>query len=601
MIVRFDVFPIRLPYFTVKTACSAAFRRFSAWFVGSRPPEGGTTNTRPPEGGTTNKSSAAACLFSVLAGVWLLATQLAAQTVPAELPVFTDVTKQAGIHAHHRYGDDDLSNIVEGTGAGAMFLDYNNDGWLDIYLVSGCWLSEVSDNRGRRYRDKLTNKLFRNNRDGTFTDVTDEAGVGDKGFGYGSSAADFDGDGDVDLYVLNYGRNVFYRNNGDGTFTDISKQSGLDNPVWSLAAPWFDYDNDGDLDVYVVNYLEYDAGKFRSYYAAAGYPGPLSYSGRPDALYRNNGDGSFTNVTKEAGLLAPDGRGMSAAVADLNNDGWLDIYVANDAMENYFFRNTGKGTFVEEGLYKGLAFGEGGQGVSSMGPAVGDVDRDQLLDIYIPDMSYGCLMMNRGDYFEDCTAPSRLAVVCGQYTGWGGVLFDYDNDGFLDIFVANGNAHHEFSEEDVLMRNDGTGRFIDVAARSGEYFRQKYVGRGATSGDYDNDGDLDLLIVNLNDSPRLLRNDGGNRRHWLTVSVRGPDGKSDVIGARVSVRAGERTQIRDVIPVTGYLSQADSRAHFGLGEQSRVERLEIRWPGGQTTTLEDVPADQVLTVEQPER
>jgi hypothetical protein len=515
-----------------------------------------------------------------------------------ELPSFADVTAQAGIKTHHRYGDDDLSNIVEGTGAGAMLFDYNGDGWLDIYLVCGCWLPDVNDNRGRAYRDMLANKLFRNNRDGTFTDTTEEAGVGDKGYGVGSSAADFDADGDLDLYVLNYGANVFYRNNGNGTFTDVSTKSGLDNPMWSLSAPWFDYDGDGDLDVYVVNYLEYDSGRFRAFYAAAGYPGPLSYRGRPDALYRNNGDGTFTDVIKEAGLYKPDGRGMSAAVADLDNDGLLDIYVANDAMENYFFKNTGKGTFTEEGLYLGLAFGEGGQGVSSMGPAVGDVNRDGRLDVYIPDMGYGCLLMNRGTYFEDRTAPSKLTVICGQYTGWGGILFDYDNDGYLDVFVANGNAHHEYPEEDVLVHNDGTGNFVDVASRSGRYFREKYVGRGATFGDYDNDGDLDLLVVNLNDSPRLLRNEGGNRKPWLKVDVRRPGGRSQAIGTRVTVKAGGLTQIHDVIPVTGYLSQADPRAHFGLGSSSQVDEVLIRWPDGTTTRLEDVTANQVLTVVQ---
>ncbi|MCH5376289.1 MAG: VCBS repeat-containing protein, partial [Planctomycetes bacterium] len=403
------------------------------------------------------------------------------------LPVFTDVTVQAGIDAKHGFGDDDLSNIVEGTGAGAAFFDFNGDGWLDIYLPNGCWLPQVSDNRGRKYRGQLKNHLFQSNRDGTFRDVTDEAGVGDPSFSCGCSAADFDGDGDVDLYVLNYGPNVLYRNNGDGTFTDVSKSSGLADSRWSLSAPWFDYDGDGDLDVYVVNYLEYDAGKFRSYYAAAGYPGPLSYSGQPDALYRNNGDGTFTETTKEAGLYNPGGRGMSATLADLNNDGLLDLYVTNDAMENYFYRYAGNGQFVEDGLISGVAFGEGGQGVSSMGPVIGDVDRNGWLDIYIPDMGYGCLLMNRGQYFQDRTAPARLAVVCGQYTGWGGVLFDYDNDGFLDVFIANGNAHHEYTEEDVLLRNDGRGQFVDVAAQSGDYFREKHVGRGATWGDFDND------------------------------------------------------------------------------------------------------------------
>jgi hypothetical protein len=513
-----------------------------------------------------------------------------------ELPVFTDVTKQARIHIKHSYGDFDLNNIVEGTGTGAMFFDYNNDGWLDIYFLNGCWLKNINDNLGRKLRGKLANTLYRNNGDGTFTDATKEAGVGHKGYGVGCSAADFDRDGDLDIYVLNYGSNVFYQNNGDGTFTDISETSGLANSKWSLSAPWFDYDNDGDLDVYVANYLEYDSGKFRSYYAAAGYPGPLSYSGQPDALYRNNSDGTFTDVTKETGLFNPNGRAMSATVADLNNDGFLDIYVANDAMENYYYRNTGKATFESEGLIMGLAFGEGGQGVSSMGPAVGDVDRDGLLDIYIPDMGYGCLLMNRRDYFEDRTAPTNLSVVCGQYTGWGGILFDYDCDGYLDVFVANGNAHHEYTEEDVLMRNDGKGNFIDVANKSGAYFREKYVGRGATYGDYDNDGDLDLLVVNLNKTPKLLRNDGGNKNNWLTIEAKLRGGKIDAIGARVIVTTGSITQVQDVIPVTGYLSQTDPRRHFGLGKAAKADTVEIRWPNGQTTKLTDVKANQFLTV-----
>ncbi len=533
--------------------------------------------------------------------LWILIPSLPATingcwAAERDLPVFTDVTAEAGIRAKHSFGDFELSNIVEGTGAGAMFFDYDGDGWLDVYLPNGCWLKDVNDNRGRKLRGKLANRLYRNNRDGTFADVTEAAGVGDRGFGFGCSAADFDGDGDLDLYVLNYGPNAFYRNNGDGTFTDVSKESGLANPLWSLSAPWFDYDGDGDLDVYVANYLEYDKGKFRAFFAAQNYPGPLSYSGRPDALYRNNGDGTFTDVTKQAGVYNPNGRAMSATLGDLDNDGLLDIYVANDAMENYFYRNTGKGTFEEDGLVRGMAFGEGGQGVSSMGPAIGDVDRDGRLDIYVPDMGYGCLLINRGDYFDDRTAASKLAIVCGQYTGWGGVLLDYDNDGYLDVFVGNGNAHREYTEEDVLMRNDGAGAFQDVARQSGAYFHKKYVGRGATCGDYDNDGDLDLLVVNLNDSPRLLRNDGGNKNHWLTVAARLPGGKSDAIGARITVKTGSLVQIRDVTPVTGYLSQADPRAHFGLGKSARAELVEIRWPDGRRTQLKDVAANQILTV-----
>ena len=543
--------------------------------------------------------------------VWILSLVITLQAVAAaaaepELPVFTDVTEQAGIRFRHRYGDRELTNIVEGTGAGAMFFDYDGDGWLDIYFLNGCWHKEISDNRGREFRGKLTNSLYRNNGDGTFTDVTREAGVGHKGFGCGSSAADFDSDGDLDLFVLNYGPNVFYRNNGDGTFTDVSRASGLADPRWSLSAPWFDYDGDGDLDVYVANYLEYDKGEFTAVYAAENYPGPLSYSGQADALYRNNGDGTFTDVAPEAGVYNPDGRAMSATVADLNNDGLLDLYVTNDAMGNYYYENTGQGNFTsDKGLMLGLEFGEGGQGVSSMGPTVGDVDRNGRLDVYIPDMGYGCLLMNRGEFFEDLTAETNLAVVCGQYTGWGGVLFDYDNDGYLDLFVANGNAHHEYTEEDVLMHNNliragGGGTFRDVAVRSGPYFRQKYVGRGATYGDYDNDGDLDLLVVNLNDSPKLLRNDGGSGNNWLTVEAKLPGGKVDAIGARVTVKTGSLVQIHDLVPVTGYLSQADPRPHFGLGKSPIADVVEIRWPDGRVTQRRDVRAGQILSVVQEE-
>ena len=529
------------------------------------------------------------CLLTILQGP-VVADQ--------ELPVFVDVTSQAGITAKHSYGDYDLSNIVEGTGAGVMFFDYDGDGWLDIYFVNGCWMKSVNDNRGRNLKNKLHNSLFRNNGNGTFSDVTEKASVGDKGFGFGCSSADFDSDGDLDLYITNYGDNVFYKNNGDGTFTDISDTSGLADPRWSLAGTWFDYDSDGDLDVYVTNYLQYDGGKFRSYYAASGYPGPLSYTGQADTLYRNDGDGTFSDVTKEAGVYNPNGRGMSATVADMNNDGLLDIYVANDAMENYYYRNLGKGKFENEALFTGLAFGEGGQGVSSMGPAVGDVNRDGYMDIYIPDMGYGCLLINKKDYFEDRTAPSNLALICGQYTGWGGLLFDYDSDGHLDVFVANGNAHHEYTEEDVLARNDGKGVFIDVARKSGTYFNEKYVGRGATYGDYDNDGDLDLLVNNLNSAVKLLRNDGGNRNNWLVVDLKLSGGKTDAIGSRVTVTAGEVKQIQDVIPVTGYLSQADPRSHFGLGAVEKVDLVEIRWPNGKVTKLTEVKANQFLKVVQ---
>ncbi len=531
--------------------------------------------------------------------LFILSSAVLAANDSASLPTFTDVTDVAGISFKHSVGDFEMSNIVEGTGAGIVVFDYDGDGWQDLYFLSGRWNKQINDNRGRTLRGKLSNRLYRNNGNGTFTDVTDKAGVaGDDNYGCGGSAADFDGDGDLDLYVCNYGPNLLYRNNGDGTFTDISQDSGLADPRWSLSAPWFDYDNDGRLDVFVCNYLEYDSGKFRSFYAAAGYPGPLSYNGQPDALYRNNGNGTFTDRTQNAGLENPEGRGMSATVADFDNDGHPDIYVANDASDNDFFRNLGNGSFVNEAMIRGLAFGEGGQGVSSMGPTVGDVNRDGLLDLFIPDMGYNCLLVNRGDFFEDLTAKTGVALTCGQYTGWGGLLFDYDADGWLDIFVANGDPHHEYPEEAVLLRNDRAGKFVDVAKQSGEYFARKYVGRGSTYIDFDNDGDLDIVISNLNDRARLLRNNGGPNRQIL-IEAKLSNGRSDAVGARITVTTGGLRQIRDLIAVTGYLSQADPRLHFGLGSADTIDRIEIRWPDKTVTLLENVKPQPILKIVQP--
>jgi len=511
-------------------------------------------------------------------------------------PVFTELAAKAGITFERSFGDHELSNIVEGTGSGACVFDYDGDGRLDIYFPNGRWERSVNDNRGRDLIGKLHNALYHNDGNWTFTDVTEKAGVAGKGFGFGCSAADYDDDGDLDLYVLNYGPNELYRNNGDGTFTDVSAESGLADPRWSLNAPWLDYDGDGDLDVFVSNYLEYDEGKFRSFYAAAGYPGPLSYNGVPCALYRNNGDGTFTDVTKEAGVYNPEGRAMSSTAADLNNDGLMDIYVANDSMENYYYENQGNGTFEEKSLFLGLALGQHGQGVSSMGPAIAELTGDDNLDILIPDMDYGSFLSKRGDFYDDLIDRSGLAVICGQYTGWGAVVFDSDNDGRPDVFIANGNAHHEYAEDAVLARNDGTGVFTDVARGSGAYFDEKWVGRGATWADFDDDGDVDLVVLSTSGRPQLLRNEGGTGNHWLTVDARVPGGHRTAIGARVTVVTGDHRQFQDVIGVNGYLSQGDARTHFGLGAATKADLVEIRWPDRTTTQLRDVSADQVLKV-----
>ncbi|HVX66749.1 MAG TPA: CRTAC1 family protein [Bryobacteraceae bacterium] len=530
-------------------------------------------------------------LFMAGAGVLLAAL------AGAQVPVYTDITKEAGITFRHSYGDHEMDNIVEGTGAGVCLFDYNNDGLLDIYFVTGTWTKGVSDNQGHDLRGKLSNKLYKNLGNGHYEDVTAQAGVAGKGvFSSGCSAADYDNDGFVDLYVLNYGANILYHNNGNGTFTDVSEKSGLADTHWSLSAVWLDYNNDGLLDVYVCNYLKYDDGKFRDFYPAAGYPGPLSYNGEPDILYRNNGDGTFTDVTKETGLWQPDGRGMSASAADFNNDGYMDIWVANDAMETHYFENTGKGTFVEKALEMNVAYGENGQGVSSMGPFPGDVNRDGLIDVFVPNLNYCILFMNTGPKgFMDRTTLAGLSQVLGQYAGWAGMLIDYDNDGWLDIFVTHGNAHHEYVQEDTLMRNKGDGTFEDVSRKAGQYFFEKHVGRGAAWGDIDNDGDIDVVLVHVNDAPTLLRNDGGNRSHWLTVEplLKFPTGSRLAIGARVTVTNGTLKQVEDVNPVRGYLSTGDGRVHAGLGKDEFAD-IEIRWPDGAVEKFPHVKADQFV-------
>jgi hypothetical protein len=459
----------------------------------------------------------------------------------------------------------------------------------------------VSDNEGRDLRGKLGNKLFRNSGDGKFADVTEQAGVGGNGvFSSGCSAADYDNDGHLDLYVLNYGKNILYHNNGNGTFADVTEKSGLAEPRWSLAGIWFDYNNDGYLDVFVANYLLYDDGKFRDFYPAAGYPGPLSYNPESSALYRNNGDGTFTDVTSQTGTYKLS-RAMSATVSDFRNTGLLDIFVTNDASANHFFQNTGKNTFVESATDYDIAYGENGQGVSSMGPVVGDVNRDGLLDIFIPNLNYCILFQqsvtNGQRLFIDRTAATGLSVALGQYAGWGAILFDYDNDGWLDLFTAHGNAHHEYVQENTLMRNRGNGMFYDVSTESGQHFKEKYVGRGAAWADIDNDGDVDIVIANLNDRPILLRNDGGNSaNHWLTIDAKleFATGKRDAIGARVTVTSGGLKQIEDLVPSRGYMSQGDPRLHFGLGMATVADSVEIRWPDGAVEKFEQVKANQIL-------
>jgi len=526
-----------------------------------------------------------------------------ASTAVAEQPSpsrFVDITDSAGIRFIHSFGDDELSNIVESSGAGCVFFDFDDDGDLDIYLVNGRYLETVSSVRGRHLAGKLKNALYRNNGDGTFTDVTDAAGVGDTGFGMAAVSADYDNDGDRDLFVTNYDRDTLYRNDGDGTFTDVTREAGVGSELWSVGASFFDADRDGLLDLYVGGYLVFDP-EYRNYFAAEAFPGPLAYRGQKDILYHNNGDGTFTDVAKEAGVGTANGRAMGVSVGDIDDDGDSDIFVANDGMENFLYRNRGDGTFENIALRTGTAFGENGEATSAMGPEFGDFDGDGLVDLLVPDMRYGCLYRNTGDgFFEEKSAEAGLAAVLGQYTSWSGNFFDSDNDGVLDIFIVNGDAHHLEPEEDILFRGTGKSRFVDVSASSGDALESKGMGRGSAAGDIDNDGDLDLLVLNLNGRARLLRNDGGNRNNWLMVRTIGTTSNRDGIGARVRVTAGGATQQREIRSSSGYLSQSDPRAHFGLGPAKTVDRVEIRWPSGRVSTIDNVKVNQVLTITEPD-
>jgi len=467
---------------------------------------------------------------------------------------FADVTAESGIQFVHSFGDGEMSSILEATGSGCMFFDYDGDGWMDLYAVNCSYLEGINDlpEEGSGVGE-LVNQLFHNEGDGTFTDATENAGVGDE--------------------------------------------------LWGVGTAFFDYDNDGDLDLYVGNYLEFDP-EYRLYYAADAFPGPLAYPGQPDVLYRNEGDGTFANVTEAAGMLN-EGRAMGLVAGDFDDDGWTDLYVTNDAMENYLYHNEKDGTFTDIGLESGTAFSANGDASSSMGGDFGDFDLDGDLDLFVPDMAYNNLYVNVGDdYFEDYTAALGIAEMSGQYVSWHGDFLDYDNDGDLDLFITNGDAHYlEHTQETLLLANvpwEGGGRtFVDVSGESGDFFRHRCVSRGAAAGDYDNDGDLDLFVLHLDQPSQLLRNDGGNARHWLLIDLEGTASNRDGIGVRVTLKVGERVQIAEALNGSGYISQNDPRVHFGLGAHSRVDTITVRWPSGRVQQLVDVAADQVLAVKEP--
>lgn len=528
-----------------------------------------------------------------------------AQADPAVL--FTDVTVAARIDFVETLGDREMSNIVEATGVGCGFVDYDGDGWMDIYMVSGCWLEGLSDpHLDSQERGKLalaTDRLYRNRGDGTFEDVTVRAGLARPGYGMGVVAADYDGDGDTDIYVTNYGPNFLYRNNGDGTFSEVAKAAGVNDPQFSVGVVFFDFDRDGRLDLYVGDYLTYEPDPKRQH-VVEGVRSPLAYKGQQDRLFRGNADDTFTDVTRKTGIeIQPVGRAMGIGAIDYDGDGLLDVFVSNDAMENFLLRNKGDGTFQNEALMAGVAFGEAGDAAAAMAVEVGDYDGDGRLDILVPDMNRCCLYHNLGGgMFEDLAVRSGISAAMAHSHSWGGVLADFDLDGHLDIYIANGSACRFEAHHDALFINDGRGRFIHIDSPSGSLAPSqgaKFVSRGVAQGDFDNDGDVDLLVANLNDRPALLRNDTPRRgRHWLGVRLVGRSANRDAIGAIVKISVRGQTLVRQRLSAGSYLSQHDSRIHFGLGKHGEVDRLEVIWPDSSCLTRKRVRADRLITIRQ---
>ena len=533
----------------------------------------------------------------------LLGASVAPQAGAAPaLPQFVDVTAKSGINFRHSFGEKELSSILEGTGSGCAWFDYNNDGLLDLYVVSGRYVEGLTNHSAPDGTD-ATNHLYRNNGDGTFTDVTAQAGVPGKGMGTGVTVGDFDNDGHQDIYVTGYNVAILYHNNGDGTFTDVTADAGVENPYFGIGAAFLDYDRDGRLDLFVGNYLRF-VNSYRQYYPGDHSPGHLDYDPEFNRLFHNNGNGTFTDVTKDSGIGLQAGRAMGITVGDYDNDGWPDIYVANDTMPSYMYHNNRNGTFTNVAVEVNVAYGQNGEATTAMGPIFGDYDNDGWQDLFVSDARFHRLFHNpgkAGGFFMDVTNEAGVGEVSGQYVGWGDGFFDFDSDGWKDIFIVNGGLSWLIPMESALLRNNGNRTFTDVSTQAGSFFEKRQVSRAAAFGDYDNDGYLDAFITTLGDKGILLHNTppSGKRNHWLTVKLVGTRSNRDGYGASLEAVAGGLHQYVQAISESGYLSQSDPRPHFGLGQHSEVDQLIIRWPSGAVQTLEHVKADQILTVKEP--
>ena len=542
---------------------------------------------------------------------------------------FEDATGKSGIQFTHSFGSAKLGSLLEGTGAGCVWFDYNNSGRPSLYVVNGRPLADSMHPYPLKVKPNPPphNHLYRNDGNGHFTDVTEESGLDPDMYSIAVSAGDYDNDGNEDLLVTGYGKVVLYHNDGNGHFTDVTAKAGIKVDGWGISSTWFDYDRDGCLDLLVGRYVKFDPN-YHAYYAADNYPGPLDYAGQTNMLFHNNCDGTFTDVTDKSGIGAFIGRTMGVTAADFDNDGWDDLYVANDSTQNFLFHNKHDGTFEEIANDTGSAYGQDGEATSSMGPVAADFWHRGVLDLWVTDGSYNRFLQNLGapqldaktpapqsDWkgFEDVTAPAGISQTDAQYVSWSSGVYDFDNDGQLDILVFHGGLIHLIPQEHTLFRGLGNGKFEDDSRQAGPVLNVRTVARGACFADYMNNGKVGAFLVNLGADGKLIQNVSTGTGHWIDIKLvgamragdrgaaPGPGAMSnrDGIGARVEIVSGSRRWTQERVASSGYLSENDGRLHFGLGTADVIDRLIVRWPSGRVQTLEHVGVDRVLTVEEP--
>jgi enediyne biosynthesis protein E4 len=523
-------------------------------------------------------------------------------------PGFEEIPASAsGISWVHVNGRSPMAHLPETVGAGCAFLDYDNDGWMDIYLVNSgrCDFYEPAQ--------PLRNALYRNNRDGTFTDVTQKAGVPGDAYGMGVAVGDYDGDGFPDLYVTQYPHSILYHNNGDGTFTDVTAKAGVAASGWATSAVWFDYDNDGRLDLFVCHFVDYSKAKLKfcgdNLTGERFYCIPSIYDPMPCWLFRNNGDGTFTDVSKESGISQSLAKAWGVVAADLNNDGRMDLYVTNDTVPNFLFANRGKGRFEEIGLLAGVGVNVFGKPRSGMGVDAADYDQDGWIDLFEANVDHEMYSLYHNDgneAFSDVSNPTGLGAATRMMSGWGLKFFDYDNDGDLDLLLCNGHPDDsvdkrvegvKFLEPLLLFHNTGKG-FENVSQRCGPVFSKPLSGRGLALGDFDNDGSVDVLVAQNNAAPVLLRNNVGRQNHWLGVRLVGTKANIDAIGAKITYQSGDLKRHQFKVGGGSYLSSHDPRMVLGVGKRSKIDWLEIQWPqpSGKTERFAELPIDRYITI-----